>query len=380
MNKFNDLSIARIAEILIEKGYEGEYWDYKQEWHENIEDLIKDIICFANTPHEENGYLLFGVDDNGNVVGMKKSRRKQADILDRLDTLLFAGDVKPEISVETIVIKGTEIDVLIVYNTQKTPIYLKKKYGKMYEGCVYMRDGDKNTPNNGMASIEDVEKLWKKRFGLLQTPLDYILDRLQYPLEWKQQGYTYYNMYRPEYQLKILKEDDEQAVPEYYAYTMTNKNVSYEQLKILAGNTVLDEYQLVVLDGGRYRAPTPEWGYCGYDQYRVNSKFTYKYFVMGSGKYRLYRFFLENGAEEAICANGNLMRVVLVYETENEREKFETYVEEHQEEIVRKINEENLYSYIKATNEFDTEECIRRIHTGLALNDLLGEWRDQKRL
>lgn len=74
------------------------------------------------------------------------------------------------------------------------------------------------------------------------------------------------------------------------------------------------------------------------------------------------------------------MRVVLVYETENEREKFETYVEEHQEEIVRKINEENLYSYIKATNEFDTEECIRRIHTGLALNDLLGEWRDQKRL
>ena len=73
MNKFNDLSIARIAEILIEKGYEGEYWDYKQEWHENIEDLIKDIICFANTPHEENGYLLFGVDDNGNVVEMKKA-------------------------------------------------------------------------------------------------------------------------------------------------------------------------------------------------------------------------------------------------------------------------------------------------------------------
>lgn len=73
MNKFNDLSIARIAEILIEKGYEGEYWDYKQEWHENIEDLIKDIICFANTPHEENEYLLFGVDDNGNVVGMKKA-------------------------------------------------------------------------------------------------------------------------------------------------------------------------------------------------------------------------------------------------------------------------------------------------------------------
>lgn len=44
MNGMNDLPLDRIVEILAAKGREGEYWDYKQEWHENMADLLKDII------------------------------------------------------------------------------------------------------------------------------------------------------------------------------------------------------------------------------------------------------------------------------------------------------------------------------------------------
>ena len=40
---------ADFIDFFIRKGKEGEYWDFKQEWHERIEDLIKDIICFSNT-------------------------------------------------------------------------------------------------------------------------------------------------------------------------------------------------------------------------------------------------------------------------------------------------------------------------------------------
>ena len=27
---------------------EGEYWDFKKEWHKNKSDLLHDIICMAN--------------------------------------------------------------------------------------------------------------------------------------------------------------------------------------------------------------------------------------------------------------------------------------------------------------------------------------------
>ena len=322
MNGMNDLPLDRIVEILAAKG------------HENMADLLKDIICFANTPHDANCYLLFGIDDDGHIVGMKKNRRKQADILEAMDNLWFIGDVRPEISVETVVVNEIEVDVLTVYDTQKTPIYLKRNYGEMLAGCIYMRNGDKNTPNRGMASIDDVEKLWKKRFGLLQTPLEYIIGRLQYQTEWKQQDHIYYNMYRPEYQLKILKGDEDYLIPEFYAYTMSNKSTSYEMLQIIAGDTILEEYQIVVLDSGRYKTPVPEWGFAGYDRYRIDHKFTYKYFVKGSTEYRLQQFFLDGENEEAIYANRRLMEVVLLYETEDEKSAFEAYIEDNQEEIM----------------------------------------------
>ena len=245
----------------------------------------------------------------------------------------------------------------------------------MLAGCIYMRNGDKNTPNRGMASIDDVEKLWKKRFGLLQTPLEYIIGRPQYQTEWKQQDHTYYNMYRPEYQLKILKSDEDYLIPEFYAYTMSNKNTSYEMLQIIAGDTVLEEYQIVVLDSGRYKTPVPEWGFAGYDRYRIDHKFTYKYFVKGSTEYRLQQFFLDGENEEAIYANRRLMEVVLLYETEDEKSAFEAYIEDNQEEIMERISKKDRYSYIQATNELDTKECIKRLNTGLVLNEMLREWR-----
>lgn len=379
MNSIQYLPLNRIAEILIEKGKEGEFWDYKQEWHEKISDLLKDIICFANTPHDEKCYFFFGVDDGGNVVGMKKERRKQADILEAIDNLWFAGDCKPDISVESILINGVEVDVLIVNNTDLTPLYLKKNYGEMMAGCIYMRTGDKNTPNRGMANISDIEKLWKKRFGLLKTPLEYIYDSLLCSLDWKQQGYTYYNIYKTEYQLQIIDDDDDRAKPEFYAYAMTNENATYEQLEVKSGNTVLDTHQMVILDGGRYRAPTPYWGFAGYDKYGMEHKFTYKYYIVGSDTYKLYRFFLDGDDDEAHYANRQLMEVVLLYETEDEKINFEKYIEAHQDEIADNIFEEDRYSYIHALNDLDTAECKKRLHTGLVLNRLLEEYRLNKK-
>ena len=72
----------------------------------------------------------------------------------------FAGDNIPQIEIKTITLpsdlvenKVVDIDVLIIYNTNNTPIYLKKPYGEMLQGCIYTRNKDKNTPNRGNAEI-----------------------------------------------------------------------------------------------------------------------------------------------------------------------------------------------------------------------------------
>ncbi len=47
--------------------------------------------------------------------------------------------------------------------------------------------------------------------------------------------------------MKMLKGDEDYLIPEFYAYTMSNKSTSYEMLQIIAGDTILEEYQIVVL-------------------------------------------------------------------------------------------------------------------------------------
>ena len=71
---------------------------------------------------------------------MKKERTKQCFILDTLSKLQFAGDVKPDIELKTVSVPSdiepdtiVKVDILIIYNTYLTPIYLKRRYGKMIQ-------------------------------------------------------------------------------------------------------------------------------------------------------------------------------------------------------------------------------------------------------
>ena len=186
MSKFQYYPLKKIIEFFLTQGKEGEAWDFKQEWHDNICDLMKDIVCFTNTVHDENCYIIFGITDDLQIVGMTKPRRKQADIIDAISKLDFAGDNNPKISVDTIQLCGKVIDVLTIQNNDKTPLFLKRTYGSMRAGCIYTRVGDKNTPNDGNADIEAIENLWKKRLGLTKTPLQYIYDRMSNRLCYKQ--------------------------------------------------------------------------------------------------------------------------------------------------------------------------------------------------
>lgn len=60
---------------LINLKQEGEYWDFKRQWHENKADLLHDIICMANNLSDNDGYIIIGIDEeNGNPWGVSFQR------------------------------------------------------------------------------------------------------------------------------------------------------------------------------------------------------------------------------------------------------------------------------------------------------------------
>ena len=85
--EYGEYELEERIESFIMKRCETEQCDFKQEWHQKAEDLIKDIVCFANTVHDKDCYLVFGISDDYKIVGMTKPRRKQADIIDTLIVL-----------------------------------------------------------------------------------------------------------------------------------------------------------------------------------------------------------------------------------------------------------------------------------------------------
>ncbi len=75
--RYSRLPITELISYFLLQGKEGEFWDFKQEWHANIEDLLKYIISCANTIHDENCFIVFVVSDDLSVTGITRSRRKQ---------------------------------------------------------------------------------------------------------------------------------------------------------------------------------------------------------------------------------------------------------------------------------------------------------------
>jgi len=360
------------------QGKEGPCWDFKREWHSEMEDLIKDIICFANTAHDEDCYLIFGIADNLSVTGMVKNRRKQADIIDAISKLNFAGDNPPRIVVDSLEYEGTTIDVLTIRNNEMTPVYLNEKYGKMLPGCIYVRVEDRNTPNGGCALISEIEPLWKKRLGLTKSPLQYIYDRMHSRIEWVEDDNKFYNIYRPEYTVEIIDDEDRDS-DEFYFYAMTNEAGFFSELRILYHQTVLRTFQVANLDSGsRLRCVVPIWGYLCHDEYGMHPKYCYKYYVRGTEDDIVREFLFEEENDESRIAWGNLKKVVLLYNSEEERLSFESFLESKPEMIAQKIEAIDRFDYINTGEPTKTEEYKKRLRTGIALNTLLKEFREKR--
>lgn len=213
-----DIKMQMEIQGLIKSKREGEYWDFKREPHSNNAALLHDILCLSNTLHQGDRYLIIGVSDPSEgckVIGLSKgqtNRKTQANLIDFLRNIPFAGNMRPEVELVSIKLGRKVLDIIRIFDNPFKPYYIVEDY-KKNDKCVkahyiYTRVCDTNTPIDSSADLYHIEKMWRNRFGIDKTPADRLRALLGEPDEWFEDfgelRYAYHKTF-PEFRITITK-------------------------------------------------------------------------------------------------------------------------------------------------------------------------------
>ena len=334
---------------LIERHTEGEYWDFKQQWHSNNVDLLHDIICMANSPANRDCYIIIGVENKTyNIMGVSDENRKnQQNVIDLLrQKPSWAGGYIPEVYVKTISIADKEIDIVVVKQSNNTPFYLLEDYEKdkkkISKGAVYTRKGDTNTPKTGTANLYDTELLWKRRFGLLYNPSQRAKFYLRDLDGWERvdgeidksdtERFFFYYRSDPDYTIYFMDETEEdmlrpkdindEAVGAPFYYLFAFCNVSYhtdfschEKIVLYYKDIPLFSSHVESVDEGRTSVVPPELSVV--DPHYIEDSFRYLMFEF------VFKYWCSDYSTEA---REMFLRVIPVYRNDEEHNKFKEYM------------------------------------------------------
>ena len=133
---------------------------------------------------------------------------------------------------------------------------------------------------------------------------------------------------------------------------------------------------MVLLDGGRYVTPVPEWGFLRFGPDKVQPDYAMKYYTKDDSSYKLNEFFYDENDGEEKEARRRLFEVVLLFEDAVEKEEFLKYIHENKEEFFEKLKlYDGDYSWVASSNKREDSQIVTRLKTGKALNRMLDEYR-----
>ncbi len=337
----NDLKNNLYSTIieLISTRREDDWWDFKREHHHDKANLLHDILCMANNRPRKDSYIIFGIDDDFSIVGVENDsyRRNQQGITDILRSVTFAGGVRPRIEIQTITIENHEIDILIIKDSLNVPYYLEKdyqdkdvknkdgkKYGKIVKSYhIYTRVVDNNTAIDKQADINDIEFLWRKRFGI-ELP---IMERLhillsetdKWVFDWGNKKYCYHTDY-PEFQI-IQVNDMEQGwwpAAAFYVHPVMH----FAKLHITYHNTVIYETELWSFDQFRKYLPKAE-NFSVYQQ----ANFWYSYYTLDSIEGKMLKIFTHGNCN--ISSREPNYNQLLIFKNDDDKRNFDFYISNH---------------------------------------------------
>ena len=330
---------------------EGDYWDFKEMWHNNKASLLHDIICMANNQVGRDAYIIFGVSDSISQDGVKvkgvqqAGRKDQQHLIDFLRDKKFAGGVRPPVYLQTLEILDEagvykQVDVAIIQNSSKTPFFLVENFRdrdkEIRAGYIYTRIGDTNTAIDSIADLDKIKYLWRKRFGLDLSAVEKLLRLLDSPDDWigdLNWGNFKYHKYFPEFQIHITQIEDQaqfsdNSIMKNIADHQADKKYSVSNVVITYHSTVLYQEHVLYLDGGRHLIPFPQTNTV-YKNYALgrDPSLTYVYLNMDSIPGKLFNCFA--------CAENNWYNekwdlrpgvAFLSFQDESEQRQFDAFV------------------------------------------------------
>ena len=234
------------------------------------------------------------------------------------------------VTVEPVVESSYTVDVIIIHNSDQTPFFLTEMEKGVRPYSIYTRVQDTNTPIDKSADIRNVELLWRKRFGILLSPLEKVRCFLKDPNEWVaspyNDGFRYYK-YAPEFTIGYCSDsDDNRTGRMYFHFYQTDSQARWGNILIKYHQTVISGLIGIVLDGGRYLSPCPL-----IDGISINGnspyELSYRYFVRNSLDYDVHRFYFDWGDHEQVIAHDILEKSILLFDSEEEHYSFIDYVQ-----------------------------------------------------
>jgi hypothetical protein len=146
--------------------FKAQQYSFVGESDEAKGELLKDILAFANAWKETDAFILVGV----------KEKNRRADGLSGITTHLADNDLQEFInkktnrpvvfSVEAVSFEGTDLDVIRINRSQARPIFLRKNYGKLTKGEVYIRRGSATA----VADADEIAEMGKTSASAILLP------------------------------------------------------------------------------------------------------------------------------------------------------------------------------------------------------------------
>ncbi|HEN3172181.1 TPA: ATP-binding protein [Streptococcus agalactiae] len=293
---------------------EDEFHDFKQKWHHSKSELVRDILNFVNTSHHEDCYIIFGIDNiTLDIIGVNNddNRRNEEDLTDLLHKLFISTNNQIKISIQTETIDNKEIDILIIHDTDKVPVFLTKDYKPkkdtaLPKGLIYARNGSINTPKDSSAPFELINKLFQKfnhtDLNIKEQYFHVLKDYKNWFFIENEDGRFFIYNPNPDFYIKLTDDDSNRFETMPYSLNQYQTNVDWQLVQLRYQHLTIIDFMALYLDQGNCLVPSPdlESFECGYSDtiyYHCLYKNTLKYQLLkvfssisGLEKYPLDRF------------------------------------------------------------------------------------------